>query len=113
MPDGRLLSPHDPGLSVLTLPAYHFGGLAAVLGAVVVGMGAPGVVYASQVYQGPAALCVAVALLVDTGDRPRPLVLAAALLALACLGVKDVVPPKVSPTSAPSAGPRSCSRWRG
>ncbi|MGQ0520634.1 MAG: hypothetical protein ACT4PX_05720, partial [Actinomycetota bacterium] len=77
--DGRLLSPHDPGLSLLVLPAYAVGGLrgvqrflvvlwaaamacaavlarragapawAALLGGVVVGAGAPGVVYASQV----------------------------------------------------------------
>lgn len=132
--DGRLLSPHDPGLSVLVLPAYGLGGLrgvqrflvlvwaaamacgavlarragapawAAVAGAVVVGAGAPGVVYASQVYpEGPAALCVALGLLVATAPRPgtgtgtdepappaRPLVLAMALIALAWLGVKYV-----------------------
>lgn len=78
--DGRLLAPHDPGLSLLTLPAYRVGGLrgvqrflvvlwaaamacasvlarragapawAAVAAAGVVGAGTPGVVYASQVY---------------------------------------------------------------
>ncbi len=119
--DGRLLAPHDPGLSLLTLPAYRLGGLrgvqrslvllwaaamacgavlarragapewAAVLGAIVVGAGAPGVVYASQVYpEGPAALCVGVALLLVTGERSRPLPMAAALAALAWLGVKYV-----------------------
>lgn len=120
-PDGRLLSPHDPGLSLLVLPAYEVGGLrgvqrflvvlwaaamacgavlarragapawAALLGAVVVGAGAPGVVYASQVYpEGPAALCVALGLLVATGRRARPLLLAAVLVALAWFGVKYV-----------------------
>ena len=120
-PDGRLLSPHDPGLSLLVLPAYQAGGLrgvqrflvvlwaaamacasvlarragapawAAVVGAVVVGAGVPGVVYASQVYpEGPAALCVALGLLVATGRRARPLLLVAVLVALAWLGVKYV-----------------------
>ncbi|MDP9070582.1 MAG: hypothetical protein M3N68_04740 [Actinomycetota bacterium] len=119
--DGRLLAPHDPGLPVLALPAYQLGGLrgvqrflvvvwaaamacgallarraggpwwAALLGAAVVGAGAPGVVYASQVYpEGPAALCLAVALLVASGRRARPVVLAGALAALAWLGVKYV-----------------------
>jgi hypothetical protein len=80
LPDGRLLSPHDPGLSVLVLPAYDGWGLrgaqrlvvlvwaaamavaavvalrfgappwAAALGSVVVGAATPGVVYASQLY---------------------------------------------------------------
>ena len=80
LPDGRLLSPHDPGLSVLVLPTYAWWGLrgaqrllvlvwaaamavaaavamrygapawAATLGGVVVGAATPGVVYASQVY---------------------------------------------------------------
>ncbi len=120
-PDGRLLAPHDPGLPVLVLPAYRLGGLAgvqrflvlvwaaamalaaalarragapewaAVLGAVAVGVGAPGVVYASQVYpEGPAALCVGLALLVASGGRPRPLLLATSLVVLAWLGVKYV-----------------------
>ena len=120
-PDGRLLSPHQPGLSLLTLPAFSLGGLgavrrflvlawaaamacaavlgrragappwAAVLGAVVVGAGAPGVVYASQVYpEGPAALCVSLGLLLATGGRPRPLLMAITLVALAWLGVKYV-----------------------
>ena len=123
-PDGRLLAPHDPGLSLLVLPAYEVGGLrgvqrflvvlwaaamacaavlarqagapawAALAAAVAVGAGAPGVVYASQVYpEGPAALCVALGLLVATspnapGARARPLLLAAVLVALAWLGVK-------------------------
>ena len=129
LPDGRLLSPHDPGLSVLVLPAYDWWGLRgaqrmlvlvwaaamavaavvalrhsappwpAVLGATVVGAGTPGVVYASQLYpEGPAALCVAVALyLVCRGNSSRttrPVAsacwLAVALTALACLGVKYV-----------------------
>lgn len=120
-PDGRLLAPHDPGLSLLSLPAYRLAGLpgvqrllvvmwaaamacaavlarragapawAAVLGAVAVGVGAPGMVYASQVYpEGPAALCLALALLVVTGERARPVLLAAPLVALAWLGVKYV-----------------------
>lgn len=79
-PDGRLLSPHDPGLSLLVLPAYAVGGLDGVrrflvvvwaaamgfaallagrfgappwvagLAACGVGAGVPGLVYASQVY---------------------------------------------------------------
>lgn len=92
-PDGRLLSPHDPGLSLLISPAYALGGLegvrrflvvvwaaamalaallarragapdwAALLAAVAVGAGTPGLVYASQVYpESPAALCIAAAL---------------------------------------------------
>lgn len=121
-PDGRLLSPHDPGLPLVAVPAYWIGGLrgvqrflvvlwaaamavasvlasrvgcpqwAASLGAIVVGAGTPGIVYASQVYpEAPAALAVAVGLLVATGARerkPRPLALAAALVALGWLGVK-------------------------
>lgn len=120
-PDGRLLAPHDPGLPVLVLPAYRLGGLpavqrflvlvwaaamalaaalarragapgwAAVLGAAVVGVGAPVVVYASQVYpEGPAALCVGLALWAITGGRPRPLLLAMSVAVLAWLGVKYV-----------------------
>ena len=120
-PDGRLLAPHDPGLAVLVRPAYEVGGLrgvqrflavvwaaamacgallarragapwwAALAGAVVVGAGTPGVVYASQVYpEGAAALGLAVALLVATGSRARPLAMAATLAALAWLGVKYV-----------------------
>jgi hypothetical protein len=120
-PDGRLLAPHDPGLPLLILPAYAAGGLggvqrflvllwaaamacgallawragappwAAVLAAVVVGAGTPGVVYASQVYpEGPAALAVALALLLATGERARPFLMAVVLVALAWLGVKYV-----------------------
>ena len=120
-PDGRLLAPHDPGLSLLTLPAYELAGRrgvqrflvvvwalamgcgavlarragapgwSALVGALTVGAGTPGIVYASQVYpEGPAALCLGLALLVATGRRPRPLALAAALVALAWLGVKYV-----------------------
>lgn len=118
---GRLLSPHNPGLSVLVLPAYAVGGLVAVqrflvvawgaamaLAALVavrmgashaaaavagvgVGAGVPGLVYASQLYpEGPAALCVSLALLVVTARRARPILLAMALTALAWLGVKYV-----------------------
>lgn len=119
--DGRLLAPHDPGLSVLTLPAYAAGGregvqrflvvlwaaamacvaivsrrlrvppAAAGLAAVAVGAGTPGVVYASEVYpEGPAALCVALALAVVTGSRARPLAFVVVMVALAWLGVKYV-----------------------
>lgn len=121
-PDGRLLASHDPGLPLLALPAYRLGGLrgverflvvlwaaamavstvlarragappaAAVAGAVVVGIGAPGIVYASQVYpEAPAALAVALGLLAATEPdtaRPRPLAVAAILVALVWLGVK-------------------------
>lgn len=121
--DGRLLAPHDPGLSLLTLPAYAVGGLrgvqrflvvlwaaamacaavlarragapawSAVLAGAVVGAGTPGVVYASQVYpEGPAALCVAMGLLLATGRADRgsshPIPMAVVLVALAWLGVK-------------------------
>lgn len=103
-PDGRLLSPHDPGLSLLISPAYAAGGLegvrrflvfvwaaalgfaavlarragaprwASVAGAVAAGAGAPGLVYASQVYpEGPAALCISAGLVLAGGAFPaRP-----------------------------------------
>jgi hypothetical protein len=78
--DGRLLVPHDPGLSLLVLPSYDAWGLrgaqrtlvvlwavafamaavvarrfgappgAAILGGIVAGAGCPGIVYASQLY---------------------------------------------------------------
>jgi hypothetical protein len=117
--DGRLLAPHDPGLALLILPAYKAAGLrgvqrflvvlwalamalaallamrfrappwAAVLAAVAIGAGAPGIVYASQVYpEGPAALAVALALLLATDHRPHPFLLAAAIVALPWLGTK-------------------------
>jgi hypothetical protein len=120
--DGRLLSPHEPGLSILVLPAYVLDGVTGVqrflallwaaamataalvavrlgaprwasgLAAVAVGAGAPGIVYASQIYpEGPAALAVAVALFVCVGERPRPVAMAAALLALPWLGNKYVL----------------------
>ncbi|HEV7887802.1 MAG TPA: hypothetical protein VGO92_09595, partial [Acidimicrobiales bacterium] len=120
-PDGRLLSPHDPGLSLLTLPAYALGGLrgvqrllvvvwalamalstllairfrappaAAVLAAIAVGAGAPGIVYASQVYpEAPAALLVAAGLLLATNAKPRPLLMAATVVALPWLGSKYI-----------------------
>jgi hypothetical protein len=64
---------------------------AAALAAVVVGAGTPGVVYASQVYpEGSAALAVALGLLLATGERARPFLLALVLIALAWLGVKYV-----------------------
>jgi hypothetical protein len=116
---GRLLSPHDPGLSILILPAYVLGGLdgarrflvvlwalamalatllavrlrappmLAAVAAIAVGVGAPGIVYASQVYpEGPAALLVAAALLLITDDRARPILAAAVLIALPWLGFK-------------------------
>lgn len=118
-PDGRLLAPHEPGLSIAAVPAYAVAGLrgvqrflvvlwalamaasavlarrwgapaaAAGLAATVVGAGTPGVVYASQVYpEGPAALCVALALLGVTSRRSRPLVTSFALVMLLWLGVK-------------------------
>jgi hypothetical protein len=120
--DGTLLSPHQPGLSILVLPAYVVGGVAgtqrflallwaaamataalvarrlgappwaAALAGVAVGAGAPGIVYASQIYpEGPAALAVSVALLVAVGDRPRPVATALALAALPWLGNKYVL----------------------
>jgi hypothetical protein len=119
--DGRLLSPHDPGLSLLTLPAYAVGGLrgvqrflvvlwalamalsallavrlgappwAALLAGAAVGAGAPGIVYASQVYpEGPAALLVVIGLLVATANRPRPVALAAVVVGLPWLGFKYI-----------------------
>ena len=130
-PDGRLLAPHEPGLSLLIAPAYAVGGLAgaqrflallwaaamataavlalgvlgalpsslraeraqkpAVLAAVAVGAGAPGIVYASQVYpEGPAALCVAVALVLIASTRARPLMFSFVAVVLAWLGVKYI-----------------------
>ena len=117
--DGRLLAPHDPGLPLLTLPAYAMAGLrgvqrflvvlwalamalsvvlavrlkappaAAGLAAIAVGAGAPGIVYASQVYpEGPAALAVVAGLLAATDDKPRPLLLLASVLSLPWLGTK-------------------------
>ena len=117
MDDGRLVSPHDPGLSLLIAPAYAAGGLRgaqrflvalwaaamacaallarrarvpafpSALAAIAIGAGAPGIVYASQIYpEAPAALAVAIALLC----KRRPVVLAFALVALAWLGVKYV-----------------------
>jgi hypothetical protein len=124
--DGRLLSPHDPGLSLLVLPAYWVGGTAgvqralvllwaaamacavvvacrlrvpawaAVLGAVVVGAGPPGLVYASQIYpEGPAALGVGVGVVLATGRvwrRPwlEGAAMAATVAGMAWLGVKYV-----------------------
>lgn len=123
-PDGRLLAPHDPGLPLLISPAYALGGLegvrrflvvlwaaalacaallarrlavpwwAALVGAVGVGAGVPGLVYASQVYpEGPAALCLAVGLLcalrpVSRPGRTQSVGLVASVIALEWLGVK-------------------------
>jgi len=98
---GRLLSPHDPGLAVLIAPAYAalglrgaqrflvvvwaaamaFGAVLArragapaqlsVVAAVALGVGAPGIVYASQIYpEGPAALCISIGLLLATARVP-------------------------------------------
>ena len=120
-PDGRLLSPHDPGLSILIAPAYAIGGgegaqrflvfvwaaamaiaavaaarlgappAAAGLGAIGVGAGLPGSVYASEVYpEGPAALAIAVLLLLLTSERARPVAFVATTVGLAWLGVKYV-----------------------
>ncbi|HVF74916.1 MAG TPA: hypothetical protein VM938_07690 [Acidimicrobiales bacterium] len=120
-PDGRLLAPHDPGLPLLLVPAYALGGLrgvqrflvllwalamaamavvalrtkapqwAAVLAAVAVGAGVPGLVYGSQVYpEATAALLLSLALLLVTDERARPFLFAAVLFALAWLGVKYV-----------------------
>lgn len=142
--DGRLLAPHEPGLALVSVPAfaaagvagvqrflvvlwaaamacaavlarrYGAGALAALFGAAVVGAGAPGIVYASQIYpEGPAALLVAAGLLLTTppigraaplGARPatqrqqtgpregpghaRRLAMAVTLTALLWLGVK-------------------------
>ena len=102
LPDGRLLSPHDPGLSVLVLPAYAAWGLrgaqrllvlvwaaamaiaavvalrygapgwAATLGGVVVGAATPGVVYASQLYPEGAAACCVAAGLYLACRTPPP-----------------------------------------
>lgn len=118
-PDGRLLSPHEPGLSVITTPAYAAFGLrgvqrflvvlwalamagaavvarrygapggAAGFAAAVVGLSPPGIVYGSQVYpEGAAALAVAVALLAVTSNRARPILVSAAMIGLAWLGIK-------------------------
>jgi hypothetical protein len=118
--DGRLLSPHDPGLSLLTLPAYAVAGLegvqrflallwavaaaamcllavrfgappwAALVASVAVGAGTPGVIYASQVY--PEA----------------PAALAFALGLLAALGPPT---PFSVPSAAPPAGKRTQNGW--
>jgi hypothetical protein len=118
-PDGRLLSPHDPGLPLLISPAYALGGLegvqrflvvlwalamalstvaarrfgappkAAMLGAVAVGAGTPGIVYGSQVYpEATAALGIAAGLVLVTEERARPWLFAITLICLAWLGVK-------------------------
>src|SRR4051812_974258 len=100
--DGRLLSPHDPGLSVLVLPAYRLGGLrgvqrflvllwaaamalavvvacrlrappwAAVLGGVTAGAACPGIVYASQIYPEGPAALCVALLLFDLVARMPP-----------------------------------------
>lgn len=101
-PDGRLLSPHEPGLSLLVLPAYAAFGLegvqrflvvlwalamalaavaaarfaapptAAALAAITVGAGAPGVVYGSQVYPEAAAALCVAAVLMRLGGPLGP-----------------------------------------
>jgi hypothetical protein len=100
-PDGRLLAPHDPGLPLLTLPAYALGGLrgvqrflvvvwalamalaavlvirlggppwAAAVAATAVGAGAPGIVYASQAYPEGPAALAVVVGLIAATDE-RP-----------------------------------------
>ncbi len=116
---GRLLAPHDPGLPLLVAPAFALAGVAgverflvlvwalamglaavlarragapawaALVGAVAVGAGPPGLVYASQIYpEAAAAACVAGGLVVATGRRPRAAALVATVVALEWLGVK-------------------------
>ena len=135
-PDGRLLAPHEPGLSVLIVPGFALAGVAGVqrelvvlwaaaaaaaavvarrrgapawaaaAAAVALGIGAPGIVYGSQVYpEGPAALAVAAGLLVLTSTRTRPLLLALCAVALAWLGIKYI------PIAALLAGAWAW-RWR-
>ncbi|HUS61562.1 MAG TPA: hypothetical protein VMY34_05145, partial [Acidimicrobiales bacterium] len=63
----------------------------AAMSAIAIGAGAPGIVYASQVYpEAPAALALAGALLLATGRRPRAPAMAAVLVIVAWLGVKYV-----------------------
>ena len=125
-PDGRVLSPHNPGLSLLVIPGLALGGLpgvqvqllllaAATLAlafvladrltgqraicwfvALGVGLTATPVIYSTEIYpEFPAALALAVALLVSTRrDRPGlydALCLAAALTAMCWLGTKYAV----------------------
>jgi hypothetical protein len=121
-PDGRLLSPHNVGLSLLVLPAYLWNGVAGVkaflglLGALtvacayvlarrttgrpraslaaalLVGVSAPTLVYATQVYpEMPAALCVVILVLLSLrpgGAVARGVWAALLLSALMWLGVK-------------------------
>ena len=122
-PDGRLLSPHNPGLSLLVAPGFILGGLVGVqvqlmlaaAGAMAlafvltdrltcrravswamalgVGLTATAFIYSTEVYpEFPAALALAVALLIATGRRqpswPDALYLAAALSAMCWLGIK-------------------------
>ena len=121
-PDGRLLSPHNVGLSLLVLPAYLWNGVAGVkaflglLGALtvacayvlsrrttrhpraslgaalLVGVSAPTLVYATQVYpEAPAALCVVILVLLTLrpgGAVTRGVWTALLLSALLWLGVK-------------------------
>ncbi len=122
-PDGRLLSPHNPGLSLLVAPGFILGGLVgvqvqlmlaaagamalafvltdrltcrrAVSWAVALGVGltATAFIYSTEVYpEFPAALALAIALLIATGRRqpswPDALYLAAALSAMCWLGIK-------------------------
>jgi hypothetical protein len=119
--DGRLLAPHDPGLSLLIAPAYAVGGLegvrrflvvvwalamafaavlarrlgvpwwAALVAAVAVGAGAPGLVYGSQVYpEAPAALllCLGALTSVWRSHRAQTMLMLGLLVALEWLGVK-------------------------
>ena len=122
-PDGRLLSPHNPGLSLLVAPGFILGGLVGVqvqlmlaaAGAMAlafvladrltcrraaswavalgIGLTATAFIYSTEVYpEFPAALALAIALLIATGRRqpswPDALYLAAALSAMCWLGIK-------------------------
>lgn len=115
--DGQLLAPHEPGLSLIAIPGYALGGLegvrrtlsvvwaaamatgalaalmygarpiAAGAAAIVFGLGAPGLVYSSQIYpESSAALIIALVLIVLRTPRARPVVLGALLVALVWLG---------------------------
>lgn len=123
-PDGRLLSPHNVGLSALLVPAYALGGLdgakaflgllggatmsltallthratgrprAALLATALLGLTAPILVYATQIYpELPAAGVVVLSVWLLLGQRPglpAAIGLMLALTSLAWLGVKYV-----------------------
>ncbi|MBI3964238.1 MAG: hypothetical protein HY329_01275 [Chloroflexi bacterium] len=123
--DGRLLSPHNVGTSLLILPAYALGGLdgvkrflgalggltitfavllayritgrlvASSLAGILLGLSAPLVIYATQIYpEAPGALLVTAAvwlLLGRTLGTRAAVLLAALLVGLAWLGTKYLV----------------------